>query len=140
MIARYQDDERDLHEGDADETETTPYEEHFGAQVGMILVDHVGSRVRNRPVEQPVAGSGHTQALGSGLEREHLASDDPCNRAPRAGEEEDVDAHECYGGILRGSVDIVCVDRRIGMHTYATNNELADAHADRTHEQEVAAT
>jgi hypothetical protein len=26
------------------------------------------------------------------------------------------------------------------MHAYATNNELTDAHADRTHEQEVTAT
>lgn len=106
----------------------------------MVVVDHVRGGVRNRPVEQPVASSGHTQALSASLEREHFTSDDPCDRTPGAGEEENIDAHECYSGILCSSVDITCVDRCVGMHAYATNNELANAHANRTHQQEVAST
>lgn len=40
-----------LHKTDADKAETSPDEEHLGLQVGMVRVDHVGSRVSNSPVE-----------------------------------------------------------------------------------------
>lgn len=43
-----------LHKKDADEAETSPDEEHLRLQVGVIGVNHVGSRVSNSPVEQPV--------------------------------------------------------------------------------------
>jgi hypothetical protein len=104
------------HEGDAHEAETTPHEEHLRAQVGVFFIDHEGRRVSDGPVEEPVASGGHGQALGAGLEREHLAGDHPGDGAPGAGEEEDVDAYECDGGLLRGGVDVAGVDGGISSH------------------------
>jgi hypothetical protein len=49
-------------------------------------------------------GSGHGQTLGTGLEREHFSGHDPGNRAPRTGEEENVDADESDGGALRREI------------------------------------
>ena len=66
----------------------------------MILVDHVGGRVCDGPVEKPVAGCSHGKTLGTRLEREELAGDDPGDWTPGAGEEEDVNAHEGDGRAL----------------------------------------
>lgn len=45
----------------ADEAEAAPDEEHFRLQVCVALarVYHVGGRVGNGPVEEPVGGRGH---------------------------------------------------------------------------------
>ena len=53
---------------------------------------HVGSCVRNSPIEEPVGRCGHGKAAGAGLEGKDLAGDDPGAGSPGAGEEEDVDA------------------------------------------------
>lgn len=69
----------ELHENGTQETQGAPDEKHFGSQVGVALarIDHVGSRVGEGPVEQPVARRGHAQSFGAGLEREDFAGDDP---------------------------------------------------------------
>lgn len=123
---------RNLHKSNADEAEGAPDEEHLGLQVCVVRVHHVWGAVRNGPVEEPVAGSGHRKALSAGLEWEEFTSNDPGDRAPGAGEEEDVDAHEGDSGFL-------C--RQFGCASYCTSNrndELTDAHADCAHEKKVA--
>lgn len=122
-----------LHETDADEAESSPYEEDLGAQVGVVRVDHVGSRVGNGPVQQPVAGSGHGQALGASLERVQFTCYNPCDWTPRAGEEEDVDAHKGDGGSLGG---------QIGGSGYGSgdgDDVLTHAHTDTSQQEEVTA-
>lgn len=71
-------------EGDAQETAAEPDEEDLGLEVGLAgtVVDEVGSGVGDGPVEEPVGGSGHTEGLGTGLEREDLSSDDPGKGTP----------------------------------------------------------
>ncbi|KAK5182476.1 hypothetical protein LTR16_010211, partial [Cryomyces antarcticus] len=67
--------------------------------------------------------------LGTDLEREDLASDDPGDWSPRAGEEEDVDADECDQCTLTRQV--------VETHTraYTSNDELASRHSDSTEEE-----
>lgn len=77
--------------------------------------------------------SSHRERLGADLEREDLASYDPSNWAPRAGEEEDVDADECDERLLGRLI----VDT--GDSSCDGNNELANSHADGTEEQQVTA-
>lgn len=69
-------------EGNADEAEGTPQEEHLGLQTSITRanVDKVGGGVGNSPVEQPIRGGSHGQRLGADLEREDLTSDDPSDR------------------------------------------------------------
>lgn len=68
----------------ANEAKGTPYEEHFGLEVGIAgtAVDHVRGRVRDRPVEEPVGRRRYREALGSYLQREQFARHDPSNRTP----------------------------------------------------------
>lgn len=74
----------EVDEGDAQETAAEPDEEDLGLEVGLAgtVVDEVGGRVGDGPVEEPVGGGGHTEGLGTGLEREDLASDDPSQGTP----------------------------------------------------------
>ena len=106
----------------------------------MVRVDHVGGRVRNRPVKQPIAGGGHAKALGASFQWEHFAGDDPCNRSPGASEKENVNAHEGDGSFLRVPIDIARIHRGIGGHTNTPNDELANTHSDCTHKQKVASS
>lgn len=123
-------------EEDADEAASAPDEEDLCAHVGVAraVVDHVRGGVSNGEVEEPVAGGGHGERLGTDLEREDLTSNDPGNWTPRAGEEEDVDADECDQGLL-GSQVLNTSDS-----TGNSDDELADSHTDGTEEEEVAAT
>lgn len=57
-------------------------------------------KLTNSPVKEPVGSSGHTERLGTGLEREDLASDDPSQGTPCRGEEEDIDTDERDSGFL----------------------------------------
>ena len=115
---------------DTNEAEAAPHEEHFRLQICVTgpRVDHVWCCVGNSPVQEPVGRSGHRQRLGSDLQWEDLASNDPGTWSPRAGEEEDVDAHEGDESLLTGQV--------IGTNTSAdtSNNKLAYSHADSPHE------
>lgn len=124
------------HEEDANETESAPEEEDFTLQVGVAwtIVDEVRCGVGDRPVQQPVTRRRHRQRLGSDLQWENLTSHNPCNRSPRAGEEEDVDAHESDESFLRGFVldSGSCAD--------AGDDELRDCHADGAEEEEGATT
>lgn len=126
--------DHEVNKGNADEAERSPDEEHFRLQVGVISIDHVGGGVGNGPVEEPVAGGGHGQALGSDLQGEEFSRHDPGNGSPRAGEEEDVDAHKCDGCALGGEIG------GSGDGTSDGNDELADTHANGTHEEQITAT
>lgn len=68
----------------ADKTKGTPDEEHFGLEVciARTAIDHVGGRVGDRPVEEPVGRCRYREALGSYLQREEFACHNPCNRSP----------------------------------------------------------
>jgi hypothetical protein len=92
----------DLHKRDANEAERAPNEENFGLEVGITwaLIHHVWCSIRDCPVECPVRCRGHTQALCTGLERVEFSSDNPCDWAPRTGEEENVQTHESDGSAL----------------------------------------
>lgn len=111
-------------ESAANQTESTPDEEHLGSQIGVTWsrVYHVGSGVGNGPVEKPVGGRGHGEGLGTCFEREELSGHDPRHWTPRGGEEENVDAH-------KGDEDLVGDERGLpGGGTDDGDNQLADAH------------
>jgi hypothetical protein len=120
----------------ADETESTPDEEDLGSEVGVAgaRVDHVGCGITDGEIQKPVGGCGHRERLGADLEGEELAGNNPGDWAPRAGEEEDVDADECDQRLLGRLV----VDT--GNGSSDCNDELANGHTNGTEEQEVAAT
>lgn len=127
--------DEEVDEGNAQEAAAEPDEEDLGLEVGVALavVDEVGGRVGNGPVEEPVGGGAHGEGLGTGLEGEDLAGDDPGKGTPGSGEEEDVDADESDGGLLSG--EVLDVDDSIGglacgNGTNNGNDELRDAHAD----------
>jgi hypothetical protein len=126
--------DHEVDKGNAHEAEAAPHEEDLALEVGVLLVDHVGGGEGDGPVEEPVAGSGHRETLGAGLEGEQLAGNDPGDGTPRRGEEEDVDAHERDGSALgsqvRGTGDCACDG----------DNELAHTHADGTEKKQVAAS
>jgi len=139
-----------VHKGDADKAARAPDEEHARLEIGVALAgtDKVGGGIGDGPVEQPVGGGGHGQALGADLEWEDLAGDDPGDGTPGAGKEEDVEADkgdeslgrrvELVGGGLTsvGGQD-TGVDEG---DTDSRDNELADTHANSTPEEEWAAT
>jgi hypothetical protein len=111
------------------------YEEHLRLKVcvSFSFVDHVRCSIRERKVKQPIRRCCHGQSLGSDFQREQLAGDDPGDRTPGAGEEEDVEAYESDGDFLCGLV--------VGAGDGSGDGDdvLADAHADCAHEEEVAA-
>lgn len=89
-----------------------------------------------------VGGSGDGQALGTVLEREDLARDDPGERAPGGSEEENVDADKGDASLLGVRVvdddlALVILARRQGSEH--RDEELADGHADGTAKKEKAA-
>jgi len=104
----------------------------------MVRIHHIRSRVGDGPVEQPVAGSRHREALGTCLEWKHFAGHYPCDGPPRAGEEENVDAHKGDRSLLRSKVCVSRINRLVSSHTDSANDELANTHADGTHEKQVA--
>lgn len=83
-------------------------------------------------VEQPVAGSGDGQGLGTDLERVKLTSVDPAARTPGGSEEEDVEADEGNENLVGGF--------GLGSNTDDGDDVLADAHADGAHQKERPAT
>lgn len=70
--------------GDAQEATAKPDEEDLGLEVGVAtaVVDKVRRGIGNGPVEEPIGGSGHAERLGTRLEGEDFASDDPGERTP----------------------------------------------------------
>ena len=89
--------------GDAEvcENETSgaggsPDEEHLHPETGGagFFVDQVWGSITNAEVPEPVGGDGKRHGLGSDVEGEDLASDDPRDRTPCRSEEGDVDADE----------------------------------------------
>jgi hypothetical protein len=134
-----------VHERDAQEAAAAPDEEDLGLQVGVAraVVDQIRGGVGDGPVEQPVGGGGHGEGLGADLEGEDFASHDPGAGAPGGGEEEDVEADEGDGGLLGGFV--VDDDDAVGVLAGGGgadngDDELRDAHAHGTPEEDGAAT
>lgn len=121
--------DHEVNEYAADTAEPSPDPEDVGVDSGS----HVGCRICNGPVEQPVGGGSHRERLGSDLQGEDLTSDDPCTRSPRAGKEEDVDADERDESLLGGLVG----DRH---ETDSSNDKLTNGHTDGSEEQELSST
>jgi len=90
--------------------------------------------IRDGPVPKPVGCHRERHCLGTDLEGEYLASDDPCDGSPCRGEECDVEANECY---LCGLCGLVAQWRS---RTDDGNDEFADGHANRTNEKQATAT
>lgn len=135
------DEEPDV--GNADEAGAEPDKEDLGLEVGeaLAVVDQIGGGVGDGPVEQPVGGGGHAEGLGASGQGEDFAGDDPCQRAPGAGEEEDEDADKGHGGLLAGDVldvDVAVFALAGGQGAADGDDELGDTHADGAHEEERA--
>jgi len=112
--------------------QAAPDEEHLGAEVALVGVDHVGGDDGDDAVPQPVGGGREGDTLGAHGEGEDFTDDNPCARAPGGSEEEDVDADEGDHN-LDGDV-------RVGRDgTDDGHDILADAHAQGTPDEEGAA-
>lgn len=135
------DEEPDV--GDADEASAEPDKEDFGLEVGeaLAVVDQIGGGIGNGPVEEPVGGGGHAEGLGTRGEGEDFAGDDPGERTPSAGEEEDEDADKGHGGLLAGNVldeDVAVLVLAGGQGAADGDDELRDTHADGAGEEQRA--
>lgn len=135
------DEEPDV--GDADEASAEPDKEDFGLEIGeaLAVVDQIGGGVGNGPVEEPVGSGGHAERLGTRGEGEDFAGDDPGERTPSAGEEEDEDADKGHGGLLAGNVldeDVAVLVLAGGQGAADGDDELRDTHADGAGEEQRA--
>ena len=82
-----------------------------------------------------VGGGRHRKSTGTVLERENLPRDNPCQRSPGGGKEEDIDTNECNRGLL-------CIDIEHNNGTVALlaggegpqhgHEKLTDTHAHST--------
>ena len=123
-------------EEDAAQAAGAPDEEHLGLKTGgaRLLVDEVGRRVADGPVPEPVGRDGERHGLGTDVEGEDLARDDPRDGAPGGGEGGDVDANKGNERLMAGLV----VDG--DSNTDDRDEVLADTHDGGTVEEERAAT
>ena len=114
----------------------SPDEEHLHLQTSRPgpFIDQVGGSVTDAEVPEPVGGDGEGHGLGTDVERENLAGDDPGDGTPRGGEEGDVDAHESDQNLL--SRHVLGRDR----DTDDGDQVLANAHANGTDQQQPPAT
>ena len=114
----------------------SPNEEDLHLKTGRagLLVDQVWSGVTDTKVPEPVGGDGERHGLGTDVEREDFTGNDPGDRSPRRGKEGDVDANEGNQNLLPGGV--LGRDR----DTDDSDQELADAHADRTDQKQPPTT
>lgn len=126
--------DHEVDECDAEEAACEPDEEDLRLEIGISRapVDEVGCRVSDSPVQEPICGGGHGERLCTNLEREDLSCHDPGDWSPGGSEEEDVDADESNGSLLRGEVlgehTSVCVLAGCG-GTEDSNEKLADGHS-----------
>lgn len=119
-------------EDEATNASRSPDEEHLDTEVSVAMagVDEVGSGIANTEVPEPVGGGGHRHSLGTDVEREDLASDDPSDWSPSSSEEGDVDADEGDEDLLSGQVGV-----RDG-NTDDSDDVLAEEHTSGTDEEE----
>ena len=132
---------------ESDCAETSPDEEHRGAEVTLLNTDHVGGDDGDDGVPEPVGGGGERNTTGADGEREDLTDEDPGTRTPGGGEEEDEDGDErdlsvdgrkvvgAGGAISKGGGVVEALS-----DTDDSNEELADQHAESTVKQECATT
>lgn len=123
-------------EDEAADASGSPDEEHLDTEVSVAStgVDEVGSGITNTEVPEPVGGGGHGHSLGTDVEREDLAGDDPGNWSPSSSEEGDVDADEGDQDLLSGQVGV-----RDG-NTDDGDDVLAEEHTSGTDEEERTTT
>jgi len=116
------------------EAATSPDEEYLHTQVGVTWsgINHVWSSITDSEVKEPVGGGGDGQSFSTNLEGEQLSGNDPSDRSPRAGKEEDIEAD-------KGNEDLVG-DKGCSGNTDDGDDELTDAHTDGTEEEEVTTT
>jgi hypothetical protein len=123
------------HKGNAEEAAREPDEKDLALQVCVprAPVHEVWRGVGDRPVQQPVRRGRHGEGFGADLEGEDFTGHHPRNGAPGRGEEEDVDADERDGCLLRA--EVLGKDVSVGMlprgrRAEDRNEELGDRHAD----------
>lgn len=118
------------------ETCGSPDEEYFDSETSITRTgfDEIGRGISDSPVPQPVGCSGHRHCFRADSERIEFASDNPCARSPRRGEEKDVDTDKGDEGLLSGDVG--------GSSTNTNNgdNVLTDTHSGGADQEELAAT
>ena len=127
--------DHEIHKSDAQKAAGEPDEEDLRLEICVpwTPVHEVRGRVGNRPVEQPVCRGRHGERFRPDFEREDLPRHHPGDGAPGRGEEEDVDADEGDGGLLRAEVlgEDVSVGRLAGGgRAEDRDQELGDGHAD----------
>lgn len=80
--------ERDAQEDEegGEDRDAAPDEKHLGTETGRagLVVDHVGRRVADAEVEEPVRGRRHRHLLAAGRSRVDLAGDDPAAEQGRS--------------------------------------------------------
>lgn len=118
------------------QTGGSPKEEDldFEASVSGAGIDEVGGSVTDTEVPEPVGGNGERHGLGTDVEREDFASDDPSNGTPGGGEAGNVQADKGDEGFLAGSVLYGDGDTDDG------DEELAHAHPESTPDEEGTTT
>ena len=105
------------------------YEEHLPTQIPRAFVDHIRNNHTNNTIPEPIACCTQRNALRPNRQLENLSNNDPCRRAPCAGEEEHVQADEDDEAVIR--CVLLFVDGPDGR-----DNELADGHGQRAVDEE----
>lgn len=130
------------HKGDGDDAKGAPHKKHTRPQVdrpGLLVhalgVHHEGCGVRNGKVEEPVGRCGYRHGLGAHLEGVDLRRDDPHDGAPRGRKEKDVNRHKDDEDLVLDRQVVVPAGRGI-----RRDEELADGHADGTHDEQPPST
>jgi hypothetical protein len=132
---------------ESNRAQSTPDEEDGGAEVTLILTDHVRGDDSDDGVPKPVGGGGESNTTGTDGEREDLTDKNPGTGTPGGGEEEDEDGDE--GNLSVDSREIVGAGSAISEggrvveslgNTDDGNQELADQHAKSTVQQKCATT
>ena len=123
-------------EQETSSTSRSPNEEHLDLQTqgAGLLVDQIGSSVTDTKVPEPVGGNGKGHGLGTDVEREDLAGDNPGDGTPCGGEEGDVDTDECDQNLL--SRNVFSRDR----DTDDGDQELANTHGGGADQKQPPAT
>jgi len=122
----------EIGEQEASSTRRSPNEEYLDLEASRVgpLVDQVGGCITDTKVPQPVGGNGEGHGLGTNVEREDLASNDPGDRTPGGGEKCNVDANESDQNLLSGRVRSRDRDANDG------DQELANAHPGGTDQEQ----
>jgi len=117
-------------------TGRSPDEENLDLQTSRsgLLVDQIRDSVTDTKVPKPVGGDGEGHSLGTDIEWEDLAGDDPSDRTPCGGEEGVVGTYESDQNLLSSNV------RGRDRNTDDGDQELANTHAGGTDQEQPSTT